>query len=123
MSFNSFLDKPLNVSEEKCGRGVIKSIVKNKKGEISYVVRIDLDNGGTIEAKSDEYAVTSPMLEIGTDVQVTYCKVKRGLRCTIQDDTLITADDARDQNFIYIACVVIMTAVLFAIFMGAKLIF
>lgn len=122
-NISNFLTRPLNISETKQGKGTVKRALKNKQGDIYYIVNIDTDNAYNVDAKSVEYAKTSPVLDIGTVVNVKYFVVGKNTFCEIQDNILVTANEDRNKKFIYFACVGIMAVVLFGIFMGAKLIF
>lgn len=122
-SINNFLNKPLNVSNEKHGTGVIKRVLKNKQSDTYYIISINLSDTRTIEAKSIDYSKTSPLLDVGSVVDVKYFTVGKNTFCEIQDNILVTANEDRNKKFIYFACVGIMAVVLFGIFMGAKLIF
>ncbi len=122
-NINAFLGKSLNTSEEKNGKGTVKRVFKNKNGNTYYIISVNIGDGHTVDAKSTEYAKTSPALEVGTEVDVTYCTVGKHVCCDIKDDLLLTADDARDKKFIYIVCVGVMTVILFAIFVGFGRIF
>ena len=104
-NINAFLGKSLNASEEKKGKGTIKRVLKNRNGYTYYIVSVDTRDGHTVDAKSTEYAKNSPILEVGTEVDVTYCNVGKNICCDIKDDMLLTADDARDKTFIYIVII------------------
>ena len=94
-SINNFLNKPLNVSNEKHGTGVIKRVLKNKQSDTYYIISINLSDTRTIEAKSIDYSKTSPLLDVGSVVDVKYFTVGKNTFCEIKDDILITTNDAR----------------------------
>ena len=122
-NINNFLNKPLNTSDAKHGTGVIKRTLKNKYGDTYYIVSIDIGNGHSVEAKSTEYAKTSPVLDVGTTCDISYFQVGKNVYCEIKDNMLITAKDARNKKSIYFVCVGVMAVILFTIFLGAKSIF
>lgn len=122
-NINDFLNKPLNVYEEKQGTGVVQRVLRNKKGEVYYIVKVDMGDKHSVEAVSSEYASSSPVLDIGATVNVTYFRVGKHVKCEIKDDTLITNDDIKYKKVIYFVGVGLLAIILFAIFKGANAIF